>query len=326
MLDRIRKSNYECSPSSRIVVQDLNFPVGFVFAIGMLSVGGAVIFPASNSAADAINAVRVHAATHWLLSPAQAQQIVDLLANRGLSFPELKHMRVVGAKPSPKLLNAIKNRITPNVFVPYGSTEMGPVSMATPETLLTHPDSCGRSFPWARVEMVDDADQPLPAGSSGRLRLQVEGMVTGYYRDSARSASQFRDGWFYPGDQARISHEGLLFIEGREDDVLNVSGKKILADDVESVLREHPAVVDAGAFMLAMKPEQEALVAAVILSSAASSEELKNFSAERLGPLSPQQIFVVDRFPRNTTGKLLRGQLADQVAHALSVSSAQLPH
>lgn len=326
MLDRMVKSNYACTPLSRIVVMDLNFAIGFVFAIGMLTAGGAVIFPASNSAMDLATAVCAHAATHWLLSPAQAKEIASLLTDDDMHFPTLEHMRVVGSTPDAKLMRTLKTRFSANVFVPYGSTEMGPVSIATPEILDAHPDCAGRILPWVRAEIVDEHDQLLPSERSGRLRLQAKGMVAGYYRDAAHSAEQFRDGWYYPGDLARISGDGLLFIEGREDDVLNVNGVKVRPGDVESVLLEHPAVVDAAALVLEEIPGREYLAAAVIVSSSLEMAELMRFATERLGPLTPLRIVSMQKFPRNTTGKLLRVQLAAEVGRMLAKSSGHLLH
>ncbi len=324
MLDRLAKTNYACTPLSRIVVMDLNFAIGFVFAIGMLAAGGAVIFPASSSAADMVTAVNAHAATHWLLSPAQAREISGLLDYDDIHFPTLEHLRIVGATPDAKLLRILKARFSANVFVPYGSTEMGPVSIASPEILAVHPDCSGRLFPWARAEIVDENDQLLPAGHSGQLRLQVEGMVAGYFRDAQHSAENFRAGWYYPGDRAHINDDGLLFIEGREDDVLNLNGSKIRPGDVEAVLLEHPAVADAAALVLEEAVGREFLAAAVIVSAPLEMEDLISFAAERLGPLTPRRIIRMQRFPRNTTGKLLRGQLAQEIGQAMAAPSDRL--
>ncbi|MFY9327362.1 MAG: class I adenylate-forming enzyme family protein [Georgfuchsia sp.] len=326
MLDRMTKTNYACNPLSRIVVMDLNFAIGFVFAIGMLAAGGAVIFPASSSAMDLAMAVNAHAATHWLLSPAQAKEIARLLMEDGIHFPTLEHLRIVGSTPDAKLMRTLKARFSANVFVPYGSTEMGPISIATPEILSDHPDCAGRLFPWAKAEIVNEKDQPLLYGQVGRLRLRAEGMVTGYHHDEARSAEQFRDGWYYPGDQAHLSNDGLLFIDGREDDVLNVNGNKFRPADVESVLQEHPAVVDAAALVLEEAPGRQFLTAAVIVSSPLEMAELIRFASERLGPMTPRHIIAMQRFPRNTTGKLLRRQLAGEVGQAMAASSGRLLH
>ena len=322
MLDRIRKTNHACTPLSRILPMDLNFTIGFVFALGMFAAGGAVIFPRSQSLDDLVMAVRACGASHWLVSPAQAEEIARLLPDDDIHFPALQHLRVVGTAPGARLIRIIKQRFSPNVYVPYGSTEMGVVSMATPEILDRFPDSAGYLSSWIRAEVVDDHDQQLAPGQSGRLRLQAEGMVGGYHMAPAHTAKHFRNGWFYPGDCGRISADGLLFIEGREDDVINIGGLKINPHDVEAVLQSHPAVREAAVFALAAQPvHQEVLAAAFIATSPVSIAELQAFADERLGPTSPQRLIQLAAFPRNTTGKLMRHQLAAVVRQSQADSA-----
>jgi acyl-coenzyme A synthetase/AMP-(fatty) acid ligase len=201
---------------------------------------------------------------------------------------------------------------------------VGVVSIAGPETLEQFPDSSGRVCPWARAEVVDDNDQILPPGSSGHLRLQVEGMVDGYYQAPAHSAKRFRNGWYYPGDRARIDAERLLFIEGREDDVINFNGIKANPGDIENVLRSHPAVEDAAALVLVDASGRDLLAAAYIAATRVTTAELLAYARERLGPLSPRQLVQVAAFPRNTNGKLLRDQLLAQVG--LQLKAASGPH
>lgn len=316
MLDRMEKTNYACTPLSRILPMDLNFPIGFVFALGMLMVGGSVVFPPGNDPGELIRSIRLHGVTHWLVSPAQAETIAGLLPFEGLHFPTLVHLRIVGDTPSERLLNTLREKFSTQVFLPYGSTEMGVISMADPDILRQFPNSSGRLMPWMTAEVVDENDQPLPPGQIGRLRLKTEGMLQGYHLSPRHTEEKFRQGWYYPGDLARIDSQGLLFIEGREDDVINVAGTKIRPKDVESTLQSHPGVRDAAAFALSDARGATSLCAAVILREPVSLATLKDYAVEKLGPLSPAQFFVVSQFPRNTNGKLLREQLALQVQQA----------
>lgn len=326
MLDRMRKSNYACTPLSRLIAMDFNFPIGFAFAMGMLAAGGAVIIPRSMGMPDIADAVRSHAATHWLLSPAQASALARQMSDPGLHFPTVEHLRIVGSTPDVRLLRTLREKFTPNVFVPYGSTEMGPVSIATPQLLATHPDSAGRLFPWAEAEVVDEALRPVPAGTRGRLRLRVERMPDGYHLDPEHTARRFQDGWYYPGDLARIDSEGLLYIDGREDDVLVVAGTKLRPDDIEQALLEHPAVSEAGVAVISDAGEAELLVAAVLPFGQADMAELRQFAAARLGPLAPRHLFQVRDLPRNTNGKLLRDRLARELQQALAEAAGSIKH
>lgn len=313
MLDRIEKSIYDFTPHSRIIVMDLNFPIGFVFAFGMFVTGGAVVIPKSLNPADLVQMIKAHRVTHCLLSPVQAGTMIPLLDDEGIQFPALVHLRIVGATPTPKLLQTLRSRFSPNLFVPYGSTEIGVISMATPDILEQHPASSGKVSPWVRVEVVDDNDRPLPHDHSGRLRIKAEGMPESYFNDEVRSQRYFKSGWFYPGDRGRLNGEGLLFLEGRDDDLLNIGGMKINPHDVETILVQHPDVKDAVAFVLEVGNGRQVLAAAVIPEKPLSAKQLAGYCADNLGPLAPRRFFQLRDFPRNSNGKVLRKQMTAQI-------------
>lgn len=309
MLDRVGKSVYERTPQSRIMPMDLNFGTGFGQAMRMLVAGGAVVLAPDNTPANLAYMVRSHAVTHWLLSPAMAEDIVPLLDDEDIHFPSLACLQIVGGTPSKRLLDALLNRFTPNVLVVYGTVEIGPVSIATQELLRRSPESSGRLASWVTAEVVDPHDRPVPLGQTGRLRLKAEGMIHAYHLDPELTAERFRDGWYYPNDRARIDAESLLYIEGREDDVINVGGRKIHFRDVEKVLQSHPAIREAAAFVLTTAAGRDVLAAAMIATQPVPIEELKAWATEQLGPICPDRIFYVNEFPRTATGKVLRDQI-----------------
>jgi len=324
MMDRIAKTNYDCTAQSRILPMDLNFPIGFLFAMGMLVAGGTVVLSLSNAAADLAYMVRSHAVTHWLLSPSKAESLAPLLVDQDIHFPTVVHLRVVGATPSKRLVDTLFAKFSPNVFVPYGSTEIGAVSIATPDILKRAPESAGRIASWITAEVVDENDLPCPAGQVGRLRLKAPAMIDGYYLDPARTAEHFRDGWYYPRDLARIDAEGLLTIEGREDDVFNINGRKIYFRDIEKVLQSHPAVHEAAVFRTTVEGT-ETIAAAFIPARPIATTEVAAWAAQQLGPLCPSRLHAVEEFPRNTMGKVLREEIDSQVASLLKAAGNPAP-
>ena len=310
MLDRVGKSVYVRTPQSRLLPLDLNFGTGFGQSMRMLVAGGAVVLIPDTTPANQAYMVRSHGVTHWLLSPVMAEEIALLLGDDDVHFSSLACLQIVGGMPSPRLLSILKKRFTPNVLVVYGTVEIGPVSIATPEMLEQQPESAGRIAPWVKAEVVDEHDQPLPSGQSGSLRLKAEGMVDAYYLDPALTADRFRDGWYYPRDRARIDAEGMLFIEGREDDVFNIGGNKVYFRDVETMLQSHPAVREAAAFVMKTPAARDALAAAIIATQPVPIHELQQWAARQLGPICPERLFYVDQFPRTANGKVLRDQLS----------------
>jgi acyl-coenzyme A synthetase/AMP-(fatty) acid ligase len=316
MLDRVAKSTDIRDSNSRLLPLDLNFAVGFGQAMRMLVIGGAVVLSPHRSPANLAYMVRSHAVTHWLLSPAMAEDILALLEDDDIHFPSVTSLRMLGGAPSPRLLDALLRKFTPHVYADYGTSEVGPVAVASAEMMQRAADCAGHVVPWATVEIVDEEDRLLPAGRSGRLRMKVEQMFDRYHLDEPLTDQRFRDGWYYPHDRARLDADGLLYIEGREDHVFNVSGNKVAFRDVESVLETHPAVREAAAFVLPQAAGRDLLAVAVVAvtSAGARADELLTWAVQKLGPIAPEKLFFVDEFPRTVTGKVLRDRLSESYA------------
>jgi len=314
MVDRVRKTNYACSPAGRILPMDLNFPIGFVFALGMLAEGGCVVLPRQDVLPEYIRLVRATAVTHWLLSPAMAEQIADLLVEEDIHFPSLIHLRIVGSTPSPRLLSTLFEKFSAQVFVPYGSTEMGAVAMAGPDILRRAPLSAGRVADWIEAQIVDEQDQPVPTGQPGRLRLRAAGMLREYYGNPVQTAARFRDGWYYPQDLARLDDEGLLYLLGREDEVFNIAGSKVYFRDLETVLAAYPEVRDVAAFVRGASTARPQLAVALVLQPDGGLEAIRARATGELGPLSPDYWVQLQALPRNTNGKIMRDVLTGQLS------------
>jgi acyl-coenzyme A synthetase/AMP-(fatty) acid ligase len=323
MLERTRSTMQTCmvNSDSRFLPMDLNFTVGFIYAIGMLLKGGAVVLGRTGAPDEMLHQVRAHAVTHWLLSPAIAEQVARLLADDHIHFPTLTHLRIVGGKPSRRLLDVLFARFTPDVFEHYGSTEAGVIAVATPDLLRRSPESAGRIVASVTAQVVDEDDQPVPAGRTGRLRLKTPQMVGGYYGNPEITARRFRDGWYYTGDLARIDIDGLMYLAGREDDVINIGGGKFDVRDVEQVLESHPMVREAAAFALPLPDGGAALAAVAAASGQLSVDSLHVWARERLGPQCPVRLFVVNDLPRTTTGKKQRERIAAMFAPRSAQSS-----
>jgi len=272
-------------------------------AICHLRAGGAVVFPASRSLAHAIEAIDRHAVTQLALPPNFLRDLLDLAPEGGVRFPGLRLIRVAGSTVSPALEKACKARLSPNLASVYGMVEIGFATVG------------GRVVPGIQVEVVDGQDAPLPAGTTGILRLRRTGMPQEYFRNPVASEKAYRNGWFYPGDTGRIDADGLVHIEGRVDDKLNLDGLKVEPGPVERALQEHPSVVDAIVFAAAPDGGPSALFAAATLRAPVEEKALIAHCRSRVGRMfTPVRIFFVKDFPRNDAGKVLRTELARRVA------------
>jgi len=287
---------------------------GLITVLLHLTVGGAVVFPQSRRLEHYLEAVRRHSITQLIMSPALLREVMEALPAGGGGLPTVRHIRVGGSAPPPQLIAAALERVSPHLATAYGATELGLVTMADADTMRRAPLSAGRLQPVFDAEAVDESGTRLPPGVTGALRFRRKGMALEYFRNAEATARFFRDGWFYPGDQGRIDAEGLLFIEGRVDDKLNIDGKKVEPTPIEQALEDHPAVAEAAAFVAAPGGGMTRLYAAVVLRAPTDEKTLLGHCRNRVGAgFTPARIFVVKKLPRNETGKLLRAELARRV-------------
>jgi acyl-CoA synthetase (AMP-forming)/AMP-acid ligase II len=169
--------------------------------------------------------------------------------------------------------------------------------------------SVGRPVPAVEVEVRDESGTPLPAGQVGLVFVRGP-QVSGEYRDSGSLLDA--DGWFATRDRGWIDAAGYVFLDGRADDVIVRGGENISPGEIESVLREHPAVADAAVLAVASEEWGEAIGAVVVLeeTQTASAADLKRWVRERLrGSRVPEQVLFRDRLPYSDMGKLLRREL-----------------
>jgi len=243
------------------------------------------------------------------ISRMHAADLVRQAAGPGVLLGGIK-LRTGGSAVPAELRAELQQRVTPLLFVRYAATECGAIAMAGPGE---HDgiDCVGRLLPGVQLETVDAAGEPLPPGTAGRIRLKAEGMAEGYLDSPADTARRFRDGWFYPGDMGEFDEAGLLYVRGREDDMMILNGLNIFPAEIERVLESHPAVKVAAALPLRSPVHGDIPVAAVELEAGQQVEpaELLQFARDRLMLRSPRRILVLPNLPRTDQGKILKREL-----------------
>jgi acyl-CoA synthetase (AMP-forming)/AMP-acid ligase II len=164
-------------------------------------------------------------------------------------------------------------------------------------------------MPGTEARLVDpetgvDAD----SGEPGELWVRGPQVMRGYYGMPDDTAAAITpDGWLRTGDLVAIRDDGQLEIRDRLKELIKVKGASVAPAEIELVLRQHPAVRDAGVVGVPDAVRGEAPVAFVALDAAVDPDELADFAAARLaGYKRPREIVVVDEVPRVPTGKLMR--------------------
>ncbi len=190
-----------------------------------------------------------------------------------------------------------------------------------PGVTTTTPGTATNTIPGVFAEVVDDAGEVVKEGG-GYLTLTKPwpGMLRGIWGDQERYKETYwstYEGRYFAGDGARIDADGNIWILGRVDDVMNVSGHRISTAEIESALVDHPAVAEAAVVGATDEVTGQAIVGYVILlgtaeASAELGEEIRQHVAKKLGPTArPKAVFLVPDLPKTRSGKIMRRLLRD---------------
>jgi len=180
--------------------------------------------------------------------------------------------------------------------------------MLRPENFADRAGSVGQPHSLIQASIADDDGQPVALGDPGRLRFRGPGVASPL---PGPAEANFRDGWFYPGELARIDERGFIFLEGRVSDVIIRNGAKIHPAEVESVLLQHPGVIEAAVLARGRPDQDQTIVAFAVVREATTAGQLIAHCRTRLSPHKvPREFYFLSEFPRNTAGKTDKMALA----------------
>jgi acetyl-CoA synthetase len=207
----------------------------------------------------------------------------------------------------------------------WWQTETGAMMISPlPGVTASKPGSATRSLPGISAEVVDNEGTPVPNGGGGFLVITEPwpSMLRGIWGDPERYQATYwsrfdKQGYYFAGDGAKKDDDGDLWLLGRVDDVMLVSGHNISTTEVESALVSHPSIAEAAVVGATDPVTGQAIVAFVILRAGAAdgdelAGELRNHVAHEIGPIAkPRQILVVAELPKTRSGKIMRRLLRD---------------
>jgi acyl-CoA synthetase (AMP-forming)/AMP-acid ligase II len=247
--------------------------------------------------------------------PAMARLLIHHPRFDAADLSSLKRVILGSAPLSPPTLQRLQAKLPgAAVLNSYGMTEGGHATFSMdPEGARTHPGAVGRPRPSVEVKVVDDAGNPCPLGTVGEVITRYPSGHREYYKDPEATARMWADGWLHTGDLGYLDADGYLYIVGRKKEMIVRGGMNVYADDVESVLHAHPAVVEAAVIGIPHEVLGEDVAAFVVLrpGMTLSAEELREFAGERLADYKvPRQVTFLDALPRNAGGKVLKSVLA----------------
>ncbi len=244
-----------------------------------------------------------------------------------------------------RLLGSVGEPINPEAYVWYretigGSrcpvvdtwwqTETGMIMISPlPGVTAAKPGSAMKAIPGVSAEVVDDMGEIVPHGSGGYLVLTQPwpSMLRTLWGDDQRFKETYwmrfaAQGYYFAGDGAKSDEDGDVWLLGRVDDVMNVSGHRLSTTEIESALVSHPKVAEAAVVGAADEMTGQAVCAFVILRESAGDggddivAELRNHVAKEIGAIAkPRQIMIVPELPKTRSGKIMRRLLRDIAEH-----------
>jgi long-chain acyl-CoA synthetase len=248
--------------------------------------------------------------------PTIAWQLIEHPLRSNYDLSSLESVAYGGAPSAPELVRKIKETF------PKSQPGNGWGMTETSATATTHgaedyehrPDSCGPAVPVTDLKIMSvEGDRELPVGEVGELWCKGPQVVKGYWNKPEATAQTFHDGWVRTGDLARLDEEGFCYIIDRAKDMLIRGGENIYCIEVENVLYDHPAVMDAALVGIPHRTLGEEPGAVVTLKPGAhaTEEELRAFVAERLAAFKVpvKVIFWPETLPRNANGKIVKAEL-----------------
>ncbi|WP_368298324.1 fatty acid--CoA ligase family protein [Cytobacillus firmus] len=234
---------------------------------------------------------------------------------------DLKSLRLCisgGAAMPVALLHGFEKKFNVIVSEGYGLSEASPVTCFNPLDKPRKAGSIGQSIMNVENKVVNELGEEVSVGEVGELTVRGPNVMKGYYKLPEETAATIRDGWLYTGDLAKRDGEGYFYIVDRKKDLILVGGYNVYPREVEEVLYNHREVVEAAVLGVPDPNLGEAVKCYVVTNNPQLTEELLlAYCAEHLARYKvPSSIEFLEELPKNTTGKILRRALKNQVLQA----------
>jgi acyl-CoA synthetase (AMP-forming)/AMP-acid ligase II len=285
----------------------LSFSLGLLTALRVLAFGGSVrVQPPIFTPPELLESLRSTRSTLVCMVPPMLRACLKIAGPTPLALPDLRAVITGGAAITPAERAAVLELICRNGFETYGAAAAGPITYASFDDLLAHPGSVGRLQPWLGSRVLDDGGNVLPAKDIGLLQVRGPTIASALVAADGQ-VTPLTDGWYAPGDIARIDDAGYLYVEGRATDVINRDGFNVYPEVVEQALGSHPSVREVAVVGGPGGDQGERVVALVLAAGPVTVAQLQAHARTLLSPKSlPDEIVLVDDLPRTVSGKVQR--------------------
>lgn len=297
-----------------VIVSPIFHSTGWATYTVGAALGNKVVTARRFKAEATLELIAEHKADMLVAVPTMLHRIVELGPEiiGKYDTSSLKVILIAGSALSPELSNRVQDTFGDVLYNMYGSTECAIASVATPAELRMAPGTAGRAPVTCEVVLYDENDQRIE-GTNRRGRLFIRnGAPFQGYTDGRNK--QIIDGYMSSGDMGHFDENGLLFVDGRDDDMIVSGGENVFPQEVENLLEERPDVAEAAVVGVDDVEFGKRLRAFIVSEPGAAHDaaDIKQYVKDNLARHKvPRDVVFIDELPRNATGKLLRRVLVE---------------
>jgi acyl-CoA synthetase (AMP-forming)/AMP-acid ligase II len=254
---------------------------------------------------EGIERHRVHA---LIVVPVMLQRLIEAHRDSPRTY-DLSSLRIIAASGSAlpgHLANEVMDEFGDVLYNLYGSTEVAWATIATPEDLRLAPGTAGRPPHGTVLRLYDMEGREVPRGEHGRIYVANEMQFEGYTGGGGKDTIE---GLMSSGDVGHLDHNGRLFVDGRDDEMIISGGENVFPREVEDLLADHPAIEEVAVVGVEDEDFGQRLRAfvVVVLGEELTEDEVRAHVRDNLARFKvPRDVVFMDELPRNATGKVLK--------------------
>jgi fatty-acyl-CoA synthase len=296
-----------------LITLPLHFNAGRGSMMGVLYLGGTVFIQEKFDEERFLGTLQNERITYTILVPTLCHRLLRYPDLDRFDKSSLQYLGITGGHLSRDVANEVMERICPQLYEAYASTDCGQITIIGPEDRNIAPETVGKPIWCVLLKIAGDDRRELPRGQEGEICVRTPLAIQGYYNNAQATEEFLSDGWCHTGDIGFYDKKGYLTVSGRKKNMIKSGGISVFPEEIEDVLRKHPEVDDVAVIGFKSSEWGEAVKAFVVLNTGAKcdADSLIAFCKSSLASYkAPKMIEFVTRLPRTGLGKIDRGKLA----------------
>jgi fatty-acyl-CoA synthase len=287
--------------------------LGFLHGTIAMFLGSTLVLRRKFKPPHVLEDIEKHKVTAMVVVPVMLSRILDAVEKMDKK-PDLSSLKIVfisGSQLGAELASRALKDLGPVIYNMYGSTEIAFATIAGPQDLERNAATVGPVVKGVKVKILDDNGKERPQGEVGRIFVGNAFPFQGY---TGGGHKQIIDGLMSSGDVGYFDEHGLLYVSGRDDEMIVSGGENVFPAEVEDLISGHPEVVEATAIGVEDKEWGHRLRAFVVKKDGSDVDEdtIKHYVRDHLARYKvPREVVFLEELPRNPTGKVLKRELRE---------------